>query len=64
MAKDSVKQEGAEVVVKNPAATASTPAAAVTPADAQPDRGGSFTRNKDGSLTQTEGHGFAHDNKE
>lgn len=40
-------------------------AAAVEPAAAaeeQPARGGSYVRNPDGTLTQTEGHGFAQDN--
>ena len=32
--------------------------------EVQPQRGGSFVRNPDGTLTQTEGHGFAQDNNQ
>lgn len=48
---------------ENTGTTETTNAAVATPVveEATPDRGGSFTRNADGSLTQTEGHGFAHD---
>ena len=39
-----------------------SPAGSTIPAaDAQPMRGGSYMRNDDGSLTQTEGHGFIAD---
>ena len=37
-----------EVATKNPVVT-----------EEQPQRGGSYTRNPDGTLQQTEGHGFA-----
>lgn len=33
--------------------------AVVDVTEAQPQRGGSYTRNPDGTLQQTEGHGFA-----
>lgn len=43
------------------------PAAADAPVvvapETTPQHGGSFTRNPDGTLTQTEGHGFAPDSK-
>lgn len=57
MAKKTDGTDGAEGDAAN--AVAIVPAAPVV--EAQPSAGGSFTRNADGTLTQTEGHRFAHD---
>lgn len=54
MAKKTDNQDGANATI--PGADSAAPAAV---AEEQPTRGGSFIRNEDGSLTQTEGHGFA-----
>lgn len=38
-----------------------SPATSRTADEEQPQRGGSYVRAADGTLTQTDGHGFAHD---
>ncbi len=61
MAKNKIspnEQDGSTAALAGSAATEP-----VAHEEAQPARGGSYTRNADGTLTQTEGQGFAQDSE-